>query len=134
MQLKVILNRQLPSKVKDDPSSVERFLDVVLDSHIVAAALAFFGMDSVDSQPTQNVDLANLKEEKWGYLSQVLQAFIDHRPLHTNLCSTANCQYKSNTIKPTRTTSVDKNKKGCFKSCTASPEQCRGGLHPELCM
>ena len=78
MQLKVILNRQLPSKVKDDPSSVERFLDVVLDSHIVAAALIFFGMDSVDSQPTQNVDLANLKEEKWGYLSQVLQAFIDH--------------------------------------------------------
>jgi hypothetical protein len=42
MQLKVILNRQLPSKVKDDPSSVERFFDVVLDSHIVAAALVFF--------------------------------------------------------------------------------------------
>ena len=77
MQLKVLLSRQLPNKVKDDPSSVEQFFDVVLDSHIVAAALVFFGMDDVDGQPTQNVDLAKLKAEKWGYLSQILQAFIN---------------------------------------------------------
>ena len=64
--------------MKDDPSSVERFFDVVLDSHIVAAALVFFGMDDVNSQPTQNVDLAKLKMEKWGCLSQVLQEFIYH--------------------------------------------------------
>ena len=57
MQLKILLNRQLPGKVKYDPSSVERFFDVVLDSHIiVAAALVLFGMDDVDSQPTQNVE------------------------------------------------------------------------------
>ena len=44
MQLKVLLNRQLPSKVKDNPSSVEQFFDVVLDSHIIAAVLEFFGL------------------------------------------------------------------------------------------
>lgn len=121
MQLKVILNRQLPSKVKDDPSSVERFLDVVLDSHIVAAALVFFGMDSVDSQPTQNVDLANLKEEKWGYLSQILQAFIDHFiPIFVQQPVVITNQPQSN---QPEITSVNKNKKGCLKSCTAYPEQ-----------
>ena len=46
--LKVVLGRQLPSNVKDDPNSVERFFDV-LDSHIVAASLVFFGMEDVDS-------------------------------------------------------------------------------------
>lgn len=71
-----LLSRQLPSKVKDDPSSVERIFDVVLDSHIVAAALTLFGMDDVTSQPTINVDLAKLKIEQWGYLSQVIQEFI----------------------------------------------------------
>ena len=62
MQLKVLLNRQLPGKVKDDPSSVERFFDVVLDI-IVAAALVLFGwMMWTVSQ------LRMLKTEKWGYL------------------------------------------------------------------
>ena len=63
--------------MKDDSSSVKQFFGVVLDSHIIAAALEFFGLDKVDSQPTQNIDLTKLKEEKWEYLSKVVQAFIN---------------------------------------------------------
>lgn len=51
MQLKVFRNWQLPSKAKDNPSLVEQFSDVVLDSHIIIAdVLSFFGMMFTVSQ------------------------------------------------------------------------------------
>lgn len=129
MQLKIILNRQLPSKVKDDPSSVERFFDIVLDSHIVAAALVFFGMDSVDNQPTQNIDLAKLKKEKWGYLSQILLAFIDQFiPSFVQQPIAVTNQPQSDQPESRPST---KRKKSASKSVQPTQDSyCRGGLRP----
>ena len=106
-ELRYNCNFSLINKVKDDPSSVEHFFDLVLDSHIVAAALVLFGMDDVKSQPTQNVDLAKLETDKWGYLSQVLHQFIPfvQQPI-----------FVTDDVIP-----IKKIKKGCFQSCTRYP-------------
>ena len=57
-QLQVLINRQnIPTKVKDNASAVEDFIDVVVDAHILAAAPTYFGMDSIESIPTKNIDI-----------------------------------------------------------------------------
>ena len=54
-QIQNIINRtNLPKLVKDNFNAVRDFLNVVIDAHIIAAALEFFGMDHVQQQPTQN--------------------------------------------------------------------------------
>ena len=69
-QLQTAINRtNIPTKVKDDPMAVEDFMDLTLDAHVVAAAMGFFGMTSVTSTPTTNVDIDTIKhlskEEQW---------------------------------------------------------------------
>ena len=36
--------------------AVEDFMDLILDAHVVAAAIEFFGMITVTSKPTANID------------------------------------------------------------------------------
>ena len=61
-QLQVFINQQnIPSKVKDDPNAVEDFIDVVVDTHVVAAALTFYGMESTESTPTKNINIEAVK-------------------------------------------------------------------------
>ena len=61
-QIQVLINRQnIPTKVKDNPNAVEDFIDVVVDAHVVAAALTFFGMESAESTPTKNINIAAIK-------------------------------------------------------------------------
>ena len=62
-QLQILINRQnIPTKVKDNPNAVEDFIDVVVDAHIVAAALTFFGMESAESTPTKNINIAAITQ------------------------------------------------------------------------
>ena len=43
-QIQTAINRtNIPTKVKDDPMTVD-FMDLVLDAHIITAAIDFFGM------------------------------------------------------------------------------------------
>ena len=61
-QLQVLIKQQnTPTKVKDNPNTVEDFVAVVVDAHIVAAALTFYGMESVESTPTKNINTATIK-------------------------------------------------------------------------
>ena len=58
----MLINRQnIPTKVKDNPNAVEDFIDVVVDAHIVAAALTFLGMESAESTPTKNINIEDIK-------------------------------------------------------------------------
>ena len=94
-QLQVLINRQnIPKKVKDDPNAVEDFIDVVVDAHIVAAALAFFSMESTKSIPTKNINIAAieslpLKERQHRLLQAVgnlVSKYVLHH-VHTNVAS-----------------------------------------------
>ena len=61
-QLQVLINRQnVPNEVKDNPNAVEDFINVVVDAHIVAAALTFFAMVSTESTPTVNINIEGIK-------------------------------------------------------------------------
>ena len=86
-QIQMAINRtNIPTKVKDDPMAVEDFMDLVLDAHIIAAAIDFFGMTTVTSRPTANIDLSKIKKmpkhDKWRSLSLAIQHFLDHYTLH----------------------------------------------------
>lgn len=86
-QLQVLINQQnIPRKVKDDPNAVEDFIDVV-DAHIVAAALTFFGMESTESTPTKNINIAAieslpLKERQCRLLQAVANLVSKYYMLH----------------------------------------------------
>ena len=54
-QLQNLLRRQrIPKDVKADFRSVNDFIQLLVYSHVVAAALEFFGLDSVTSKPKKN--------------------------------------------------------------------------------
>lgn len=82
-QLQTAINHtNIPTKVKDDPMAVEDFMDLILDAHIVAAAMEFFGMTNVTSTPTANVHFNKIKKmpkhDKWKALFIAVQSFLDH--------------------------------------------------------
>ena len=54
-QLQNLLQRhKVPKEVKKDFRAVNDFIQLLIDSHIIAAALEFFEMDSLESQPRKN--------------------------------------------------------------------------------
>ena len=54
-QVQNLLRRQkIPKDVKKDFRSVDDFIQLLVDSHVVAAALEFFGMDNTNSEPKKN--------------------------------------------------------------------------------
>lgn len=89
-QLQVIINRQnLPAQVKDDPRAVEEFLEVVLDAHIIAASLQYFGMDTTESVPTRNIDLENilglpLEQQKSAFYGAIAHIVNEYALRHTH--------------------------------------------------
>lgn len=80
-QLEVLINRRnVPSVVKRNFSATRDFMNVVLDAHLIVAALNFFGMDSAGDKPTKkaprDADLLS-DDSKRKYLQSVLGEFVD---------------------------------------------------------
>ena len=104
------INRtNIHTKVKDDPMAVEDFMDLVLDAHIIAAAIDVFGMTTVTSRPTANIDLSKIKKmpkhDKWRSLSLAIQRFLDHYTLH------GEADHLASTVKALTTEPAKKRKK-----------------------
>ena len=65
--------------MKADFRSVNDFIQLLVDCHVVAAALEFFGMDSVNSKPKKNklpvgaVSSANKRK----YINKTIGKFVD---------------------------------------------------------
>jgi len=62
------------------PAPCKRFLNLILDAQIIAAAMDFFGMDNVKSRPTKNAFNAAMKDSlkavKQKYLYPTVKKFI----------------------------------------------------------
>ena len=80
-QLRNIINRSnVTGNVKKEMNATEDFLNSVLNAHVVAAALTFFGMDKTTDEPTQyrwDSSTMETKEGKWMYLSKAIGEFTD---------------------------------------------------------
>ncbi len=47
----IIRRSNVPKTVKNNVSAAQDFYSLVSDAHIVAAAMVYFGLDSLDSEP-----------------------------------------------------------------------------------
>jgi len=86
-QLANLIGRtNIPQVVKNDFAAAHDFFSLVLDAHIVAAAMNFFNMKQVCDVPRENAFPGNLSaakdEEKKKYLSLCTRAFISKFALH----------------------------------------------------
>ena len=86
-QLANLISRtNVPQTVKKDFAATQDFFSLVLDAHIVAAAMIFFDMKDVNDTPKQNELLGNLNtatnDEKRKYLSLCTKAFTTKFALH----------------------------------------------------
>lgn len=86
-QLTNLINRpNISKKVKTDFTTTQDFFSVVLDAHITAAAMHFFGMEKSDDKPTLNCFQGDTNtatiEEKMTYLTERINDFITHFALH----------------------------------------------------
>ena len=90
--LETLLNRKLPRKVKDGHSHIKDFLDVVLDAHILAAALEFFGLEDLQLSPSAHCPPADLHkrrlDEQSQWLSDTTQQFLKEYVFHSHTIST----------------------------------------------
>ena len=65
-------------EVKKDFWAVNDFIQLLIDSHIIAAALEFFEMDSLESQPMKNKFPSTLgKPDKLKYIRRTIGKFVD---------------------------------------------------------
>lgn len=82
----IIRRTNIPPAVKNNFSGVQDFFGLVLDAHIVAAAMQFFKMEHVSDTPKQNEFQGDLsaasKVEKRKYLSMCTTAFVTKFALH----------------------------------------------------
>lgn len=77
-QLQNLLRRQnVPKEVKKDFRSINNFIQLLVDSHLIAAALEFFDIDDIHSQPTQNVLPKITGRSAKLNLNQIVGEFID---------------------------------------------------------
>ena len=78
-QLQNLLQRhKVPKEVKKDFRAVNDFIQLLVDSHIIAAALEFFGMDSLESEPTKNKSPSTLeKSDKLKFIKRTVGRFVD---------------------------------------------------------
>ena len=78
-QLQNLLRRQkVPKDVKKNFRAVNDFIQLLVDSHLIAAALEFFGMDDVHSQPTKNVLPKTMgRSDKLNSINKIVGEFID---------------------------------------------------------
>ena len=82
----VIRRTNIPVKVKRDFAAARDFLNVVVDAHIVGAAMQFFGMNCMTDAPSKNQydgflpDASN--EQKSKYLTQCVESMVSQFALH----------------------------------------------------
>ena len=100
--LEVLVNRSnVPTLVKNNVSAAEDFLDVALDGHIIAAALAFFDMATISSFPQKHSFSAQLQHasnsEKRNYLTDVTKKFVDTYVLNFAADSSSFCAKRAPT-------------------------------------
>lgn len=73
--------RDVVSDAQHNPAPCKRFVNLVLDANIIAAALTFFGMETTDDQPTKhsfNPELAvGLRVVRHRYFHRVVKEFIE---------------------------------------------------------
>ena len=86
-QLQHLIHRtNVSNAVKNDFPAVQRFLSVVLEAHLVTAAMEFFGMTSPNGLPSRNMFPPNYMElpvgDRRAYFDKVMQKFIDQFVLH----------------------------------------------------
>ena len=107
----LIYRTNLPTKVKDDARAVEEFLNLILDAHIIAAAMHLLGITTKNGTPTRNAFVGDLQEgperQKQEYLSRFFNTFItkfmsshvrsiDHTLTSSSTDSTAAAQPQEN--------------------------------------
>ena len=86
-QLENVIHRSnVPSTVKNNFSAAQDFFDLVLEAHVVAAAMKFFGMSSMENLPTNHVfppnhDASSTSNRKQ-YLNDTVGTFVDEFILH----------------------------------------------------
>lgn len=72
--------------VKKDFTAAEDFFSLVLDAHIVAAAMHFFGMRNITDLPTQNEFLGDLNtapdDEEKKYIRIFTKSFVKQFAMH----------------------------------------------------
>ena len=100
--LEVLVNRtNVPAQVKNNVNAAEDFLDVALDGHIIAAALAFFDMATTSSSPKKNGFSDDLQHgsnsEKRDYLTDVTRKFVDTYVLNYAADSSSFCASRAPT-------------------------------------
>ena len=82
----VIYRSNVPSVVKNNFSAAQDFFDLVVEAHVTAAALQFFGMSSVDNLPTKHVfppnHNASSASNRKHYLHDTLGTFVDEFIFH----------------------------------------------------
>ena len=77
---------------KKDVEACEQFMLSVTRAYLVVAALEFFGMQTVDDQPSTNAPPEGTvsKDDKAKYLQETVRKFVDQFvPLHQNLSAAA---------------------------------------------
>ena len=94
--LEVLVNRSnVPTLVKNNVSAAEDFLNVALDGHIFAAALAFFDIATISSFPQKHSFSAQLQHasnsDKRDYLTDVTRKFVDTYVLNFSADSSSFC-------------------------------------------
>lgn len=67
----IIRRSNVPKKVKNNFSAAQDFYSLIVDAHIVAAAMAYFGLDSTESIPTGVVVLDNQAKAKEFMLQEI---------------------------------------------------------------
>jgi len=100
-QLRNIINRSnVTGNVKKEMNATADFLKSILNAHVIAAALKFFGMEKTSDEPTEHMwdeGVTETKEGKWAYLTEVVGEFTDQYIMPTlqfDITSTANEKVK----------------------------------------
>ena len=82
--------RDVISDAQHNPVPCKRFINVILDANIFAAALQLFGMTSADDKPTrhgfENKSQSSAPKVLQSNLQEFIQAFVVDGTLYENLC------------------------------------------------
>lgn len=82
LQLRNLINRRnVASKVKGRYNATIDFMESVVDCHVTAASMEFFGMEKTTDTPTKNNDFAHVPllstADQWKALQNVLTRLVD---------------------------------------------------------
>ena len=81
-QLRNVINRKnIGKKPKKDVNAHEDYFQQVVESHVLAAAMEFFGMDDIENDPNAEIFPPTLwmleKEERYAVLLSVCGSIVD---------------------------------------------------------